>query len=151
MGYIRNLARCKENVNIDMSIQTNKIMKVGCVCHKVPYDSIICRIRETNPANINDFLKTYDIGKGCMRCLPFIDAYIKESRVSIIKFKEPQELVISANTQIGVRSITLNIASENSYSVEIDSYGEFADITFTYEKGMFVAYAVPTDLFTIIS
>lgn len=70
--------------------------------------------------------------------------------MSLIVFKEPQELVISANTQVGIKSITLKVSENNAYNVEVDTYGEFSDITFSYEKGMFVAYAVPTESFTIM-
>jgi bacterioferritin-associated ferredoxin len=115
----------------------------------MPYDKIVETIHALKPKDAEDMTQRCPIGRRCMMCIPFIEKYIKESRMSTIRFKEPQELVISVRTQFGVMSTSFKTSSETSYTAQVDVYGEFADILFTFDDGEFAAYAVPVDSFTV--
>ena len=72
------------------------------------------------------------------------------AEMSVITFKEHQEIVVTADTHIGIRSMELSIPNNFTCRVELDIYGDFADITFDYGNRKFVAYAVPVECFEII-
>lgn len=70
--------------------------------------------------------------------------------MTAIIFKDPQEIVVSADTHIGLRSAELSIPKNFTCSAELDIYGEFADIILDYDGRKIHAYAVPLECFEII-
>ena len=70
--------------------------------------------------------------------------------MSIITFKEAQEIVVTAETQIGTRSTTLTLPKNFTCVVDLDIYGEFSDIKFDYDGRKFIAYAVHVECFEVI-
>ena len=71
-------------------------------------------------------------------------------RMSIIRFKEPQQIITSLNTQIGVGTTSIDFAANKDYQVELDTYGDYSDIKFLFDNGDLYAYAVPNELFEVI-
>lgn len=70
--------------------------------------------------------------------------------MTVIIFKEPQEIVVSADTHIGLRSVALSIPKNFTCAAELEVYGDFADIVFHYEGRQIHAYAVPLECFEIV-
>lgn len=70
--------------------------------------------------------------------------------MTVLIFKDPQEVVVSADTHVGLRSTSLSIPNNFTCAAELDVYGDFADIVFYYDGRKIHAYAVPLECFEII-